>query len=121
MNLSSNDDSTNSSVTWSKSSATFPLTSAAELTRMSSPPHAWATVSTIAATESGSFSSTWSGIRSASPSSPREAIAPAARSRLLLHIAVRTPSRASWRAIAMPMPPVPPVTMARLPASARSM
>ena len=120
-NLSSKEERTNSSVTWSKSSATFPLTSAAELTTMSTPPQASATARTIEATEPGSLSWTSTGMSSALSPSPSETIASFARSRLLLQTAVRTPSRASWRTIAMPMPPVPPVTIARLPARARSM
>src|SRR5215211_8777428 len=35
-------------------------------------------------------------------------------------MATSTPSRASWRAIALPIPRLPPVTMAVLPVSSRS-
>ena len=121
MNLSSNEESTSSSVMCAKSSGTFPLTSEPELTTMSTPPNSAATESTIAATDAGSFSSTCAGISSsAAPGTSSEAMASFARRTLRLHTAVRTPSSASCLAIAIPMPPVPPVTIARLPASARS-
>src|SRR5262249_49430011 len=91
------------------------------LTRICTAPSCWATSATMRSTCSLSVTSATNG-RIRRLVSPQSWLAVASRSALFrATIATSTPSRANSRAMALPIPRLPPVTMARLPCNPRSM
>src|SRR4051794_4646484 len=100
--------------------ALMPPGMAAAFTRMSTPPRAALSAVTMPCTDSSSpVSHAWpTTVRPVAAAS--SSTAPSIRAWSRAAMPRSTPSRASWRAIAFPMPRLPPVTMARFPVSSKS-